>query len=168
MVLQHPLGDQNRVEVLVVRPDPLVGHLPLPPGLAGPGRVVPDDVDDPAGRVERLMDWLTGGPARGLRLLLRLPASTAGRTPADGLPLQIRIERLAWLTGPWREYVCTYMSIEASFCFIPGFYIPSRLHLIFGKGLIFLYQKHMVNTVITRTIFNNLKIKTNFFVNALL
>ena len=36
--LQHPLGDEDLVEVLVVGPDPLVGGLvPAPPS-----RVVPD------------------------------------------------------------------------------------------------------------------------------
>ena len=64
VVLQHSLGDEDRVEVLVIGPDSLVGrHLPRSPGLV----VVTDDVDDPAGRVERLVDRLTarlgGGPA---------------------------------------------------------------------------------------------------------
>ena len=54
MVLQHSLGDQDRVEVLVVCPDRLVGRrLPGPP--PGLPRMVTDDVDDPAGRVERLV-----------------------------------------------------------------------------------------------------------------
>ena len=71
VVLQHPPGDQHRVEILVICPDPckqsipplsplscpditLVGDLPSPPAVRG--TMVTDDVDDPPGRVERLVD----------------------------------------------------------------------------------------------------------------
>ena len=50
MVLEHPLGDQHLVEVLVVGPDPLVGGLRAP-GAAPPLGVVSHDVDDATRRI---------------------------------------------------------------------------------------------------------------------
>ena len=59
--------------------------------------MVADDVDDPAGRVERLVDGLTGGPGRAVRRVVWLAPTTAGRTPADCRPLQV-IERSGYLS----------------------------------------------------------------------
>ena len=53
VVLQHPLGDEDLVEVLVVGPDALVGWLPAPAPALG---VMPHNVDDAAGRVQGLVD----------------------------------------------------------------------------------------------------------------
>ena len=55
MVLEHPLGDQHLVEVLVVGPDPLVGGLRAP-GAAPPLVVVSHDVDDATRRIQGLVD----------------------------------------------------------------------------------------------------------------
>ena len=140
MVLQHPPRDEDRVEVLVISPDTLVGHLPGPPGLAGRGWwVVTDDVDDPTGRVERLVDRLTGGPGAALRLLLSLTATTAASTPADCLPLKIS-ERFACSLHPGDNILALFLYTASSslILFCPGtliLHFPGDYNLIFGQGL---------------------------------
>ena len=93
VVLQHPLGDEDRVEVLVISPDSLVGrHLPRPPGRLARRVVVvvvvvTDDVYDPAGRVERLVDRLTAGLGGGPAVLRTGGLTTARQAGTDCLPL---------------------------------------------------------------------------------
>ena len=66
--------------------------------------MVPDDVDDPAGRVERLVDRLAGGAGPALQLLLALARlATAGSTPADCLPLELQT---VWRDPGETRYVC--------------------------------------------------------------
>ena len=89
----------------------LVSDLPSPPGVGG---MVTDDVDDPAGRVEGLVDRLAGGGGGALQLLPCLAATAAGSAPADCLPLQIS-ERF----GGAQERRFMYVSIlTVLFCFI--------------------------------------------------
>ena len=117
VVLQHSLGDEDRVEVLVIGPDSLVGgHLPRPPGLV----VVTDDVNDPAGRVERLVDRLTAGLGGGPAVLRPGGPTTASQAGADCLPLSKTLQ-LNPSNCRWDLY------INCVLCFIQGINFPSPL-----------------------------------------